>query len=170
MFVGFTQLEASLVIDVLARNSSLSPVNLDALPTYRLYGPSGLMDSGTGTCTLKESGSVTGATNASPIVVTSASHGLTTGTRVTIASVLGNTGANGTHTITLVDTNSFSLDGSAGTGAYTSGGTWNTTGMYTLTVSALAAQGYEAGVTYTVLVSGALSATAWADLHTFLVG
>lgn len=65
---------------------------------------------------------VTGATNASPIVITSTAHGLVTGDRVTIASVGGNTAANGNWTITKNDANTFSLDGSTGNGAYTSGG------------------------------------------------
>ena len=67
---------------------------------------------------------ITGATNVSPIVVTSTGNRLDTGDRVTIAGVVGNTAANGTFVITRVDANSFSLDGSTGNGAYTSGGTW----------------------------------------------
>jgi len=66
---------------------------------------------------------VTGATNASPIVITSGTHGLSTGNRVQIASVGGNTAANGTWIITKSDDNSFSLNGSTGNAAYTSGGT-----------------------------------------------
>lgn len=71
-------------------------------------------------------GSITGATNASPIVITSLGHGLSTGDAVTIADVGGNTAANssGGWFITVVDADSFSLDGSTGDGAYTSGGTW----------------------------------------------
>lgn len=66
---------------------------------------------------------ITGASNATPIVITSASHGLATGDMVTIASVGGNTAANGTWKITKVGDNTFSLDGSVGNAAYTSGGT-----------------------------------------------
>lgn len=72
------------------------------------------------------SGTITAATNASPIVVTSASHGLVTGTRLTVVGVLGNTAANGTWTIEVVDTDSFKLLTSEGNATYTSGGTWNT--------------------------------------------
>jgi hypothetical protein len=71
---------------------------------------------------------VTGATNASPIVITtSAAHGRATGDVVTIAGVGGNTAANGTWTLTVVDATHFSLNGSNGlsSGAYTSGGTVN---------------------------------------------
>lgn len=67
--------------------------------------------------------SVSNATNVSPIVVTAASHGFNTGDKVVVSGVLGNTAANGTFTITKVDSNSFSLDGSTGNGAYASGGT-----------------------------------------------
>jgi len=67
---------------------------------------------------------VSGATNASPIVITtSAAHGLLTGAVVTVASVGGNTGANGTFVITKLSNTTFSLNGSTGSGAYTSGGT-----------------------------------------------
>jgi hypothetical protein len=66
---------------------------------------------------------ITGATNASPIVITISSHGYTTGQKVAIQGVGGNTAANGVWTITVVDSNTFSLDGSTGNGAYTSGGT-----------------------------------------------
>lgn len=66
---------------------------------------------------------ITGATNANPIVITSASHGRITGEKVTITGVLGNTAANATlATIVVINANSFSLTGVAGNGAYTSGG------------------------------------------------
>jgi hypothetical protein len=67
---------------------------------------------------------VTGATNASPIVLTtSVNHGLETGRTVTVASVGGNTAANGYWTVTNLSPTTLSLQGSTGNGAYTSGGT-----------------------------------------------
>lgn len=69
-------------------------------------------------------GTVTDATNATPIVVTSASHGLTSGMRVTISGVAGNEAANGDFTITVISSSTFSLNGSTGDGSYTSGGVW----------------------------------------------
>lgn len=67
---------------------------------------------------------ITGATNTSPIsITTSSSHGLATGAIVTIIGVLGNIGANGTWPITVTSGTTFTLTGSTGTGAYTSGGT-----------------------------------------------
>jgi hypothetical protein len=66
---------------------------------------------------------VSSATNANPIVVTtSAPHGLITGSLVTIAAVGGNTNANGTFRVTKLSSTTFSIP-KAGNSAYTSGGT-----------------------------------------------
>lgn len=66
---------------------------------------------------------VSGATNASPIVVTtSAAHGLRTGDKVDIFAVLGNTAANGTWIVTVLSSTTFSLNGSTGNAAYTTSG------------------------------------------------
>lgn len=77
-------------------------------------------------------GAITGATNASPISVTSAGHGLVTGAVVKIEGVGGNTSANNTWPITVVDANTFTLDDSHGTADYDGGGTW-TSGVASLT-------------------------------------
>lgn len=69
-------------------------------------------------------GAITAATNATPIQVTSASHGLTTGDLVQITGVHGNTWTDGIWFVTVVDANSFTLNTSTGSGTYTSGGTW----------------------------------------------
>lgn len=66
---------------------------------------------------------VTGATNASPIVITTAlAHNRTTGDRVEIRQVLGNRAANGLFSVTVLTTTTFELDGTSGSGAYVSGG------------------------------------------------
>lgn len=72
---------------------------------------------------------VAGATNATPIVITtSSSHGLSSGDSVAIAGVGGNTNANGVFSITVLSSTTFSLqnvrEGTdiAGNGAYTTGG------------------------------------------------
>ena len=78
------------------------------------------------------SDTITGATNASPIqVTTTGAHGLTTGNNVTISCVEGNTAANGTWYITVTGGTTFTLDGSTGNGAYTTGGIMrsNTSGV-----------------------------------------
>lgn len=69
-------------------------------------------------------GSITGATSASPIEITSAAHGLNTGDTVKITGVGGNTGANGTFTITVTAANKFTLDDSHSSGSYDGSGTW----------------------------------------------
>lgn len=67
---------------------------------------------------------VNGATNASPIqITTSTNHSLVTGQSVAIHSVGGNTAANGTFIVTVTGANTFTLNGSTGNGSYTSGGT-----------------------------------------------
>lgn len=65
---------------------------------------------------------VTGATNTTPIRITVTAHGLSTGAQVRIAGVGGNTAANGIWIVTRIDADTFSLDGSAGSGGYSSGG------------------------------------------------
>ena len=67
---------------------------------------------------------ITGASNTSPIEITSAGHGLSTGHYVVVGNVVGNTAANGFFQITVTGSNTFELNGSVGNGAYTSGGTW----------------------------------------------
>jgi hypothetical protein len=67
---------------------------------------------------------VSAATNATPIAITtSTNHGYSTGNVVTVAGVLGNTNANGTYVITVTGATTFTLTGSVGNAAYTSGGT-----------------------------------------------
>src|SRR5574344_412169 len=66
---------------------------------------------------------ITSASNATPIVITATAHGFNTGDKVYITGVLGNTAANGTWVITRLTADTFSLNGSVGNGAYTSGGT-----------------------------------------------
>lgn len=62
---------------------------------------------------------ITDATNATPIVVTTAAaHGLTTGDNLTIELVQGNTATNGTWLVTVTGATTFSLNGSEGDGAY----------------------------------------------------
>lgn len=73
-------------------------------------------------------GTITGATAADPCVITSTAHGLSTADKIAIRNVAGMVELNvdTAFTITVVDANSFSLDGIDSTGytAYTSGGTW----------------------------------------------
>ena len=152
MFIGFVAIDATLKFLVQVRDASDVPIAPQSTPTYRVYGANGLMTNGTGSASVKETGSVTGATNASPIVITAASHGLTTGQKITIASVGGNTAANGTWSIIRVDVNTFSLTTSTGNGSYTSGGTWTTTGLYEVSLTPTTANGFAVSGWYDVEV------------------
>jgi hypothetical protein len=169
-YFGFVPLSSNLLAGQDTRNAStLALQDADTLPVYRIYGPQGIMGQGTGTMSFKDQGTITAASNATPIVVTSAAHGLSTGTRVTIAGVTGNTAANGTWTITVLDANTFSLNGSTGNGAYVSGGTWHATGLYQATVLADPNQGYLSGQTYWVFVTYVVNGVTMGELSTFTV-
>ncbi len=67
---------------------------------------------------------ITGATNATPIVVTTnRAHLLYNDAVVNVSGVLGNTAANDFWNVTVVTSTSFALNNSVGNGSYTSGGT-----------------------------------------------
>ncbi|HMO86175.1 MAG TPA: hypothetical protein PKC18_14765, partial [Lacipirellulaceae bacterium] len=66
---------------------------------------------------------VSNATNAEPIVITTtAPHGYSTGDVINVFGVDGNSAANGEWTITVVSSTTFSLDGSVGNDDYTGDG------------------------------------------------
>lgn len=166
MFLGFFTLGVAFTFAALFKNAGVNAQSTTT-PGFRVYGPAGLQTNGTGSLTAKDTGTITGATNASPIVITCAAHGLTTGTLVTISGVLGNTAANGTFTATVVNANSFSLDGSTGNGAYTSGGTWTVTGLYSCSITPSQGNGYAQGGYYDVLVSGTIGGNIQSQLFRF---
>lgn len=66
---------------------------------------------------------ITDATNATPIVVTSNSHGLSDDDVIKVFNVGGNTAANGVWKVANATDNTIELYGSEGNAAYTSGGT-----------------------------------------------
>jgi hypothetical protein len=169
VFLGYVELESQLNAPVLILDSARTPINLDALPTVRVYGPLGILPDVTAVATFLDTGSITGATNATPIVITSPNHELTTGTYVTVAGVLGNTAANGSTTVTVIDNNTFSLDGSVGNGNYVSGGTWNVTGFYLYELACTSVNGFEVATTYYVLIQGSVAGVQTADQQTFIV-
>jgi hypothetical protein len=87
---------------------------------------------GTWSTALASVGAITAASNAKPIQITSTNHGLTTGQTVTIVGVQGlaaanNTPANPFWTITVVNPNAFTLNGSDGSASATAGtgGYWS---------------------------------------------
>jgi hypothetical protein len=95
--------------------------------TIRIMGspaPTSLGQNGVWTSqALQATKTITGATNATPISITCTAHGYSTGDTVVVTGIAGNTNANGTWEITNTGANTFTLDGSAGNAAYTSGGT-----------------------------------------------
>lgn len=169
MFLGFIDEGAASTLPFQLRGNSNEPVEPDAAPTWRVFGANGQVASGTGSASSFESGSITGATNAAPIVITSAAHQVVTGQNVTVASVAGNTAANGQFIATYVGVNTFSLAGSTGNGVYTSGGTWKTTGLYKVALSGAVLNSLEAGKTYTVVLTFTLSAAIRTVVGTFTV-
>ena len=166
-FLGFVDLEGTLVGTLLVTNTSFTPVDADALPTLRVYGPNGFVQSGGGT--LKQTAAITAASNASPIVVTSALHGLTVGSNVTITGVVGNTAANSTFTVSAVTANTFDLSGSTGNGNWTSGGEWHMTGMYDVSIAVLGVSGYEKSEVYQIVYDYAVGSTLQGQIHSFQV-
>jgi predicted RecA/RadA family phage recombinase len=106
-----------------------NPGTIDLGSAVRTYQSASLLDT-TGYPVLikgagRRTGSVTGATNATPIMINSVAHGLAVNDIVTIVGVGGNTAANGSWNVAaIVDADHFSLTSSIGNGNYTSGGTW----------------------------------------------
>jgi hypothetical protein len=166
-YVGMVDLEGTLLASILVVDTSDTPINADAAPTYRVYGPNGFVENGA--TSFRDSGTITGATNQSPIVITSANHQLTTGARVTITGVVGNEAANGTFVVTTASASTFSLNGSAGDGPYDSGGTWNVTGLYGFTIVAQGVSGYEKGENYEANFVYAISSVQKGQLAHFQV-
>ncbi len=110
------------------------------------------------------SGAITGASNANPIVITTASTtGLVNGQSVSISGVGGNTNANGTHFIRVRSATEYELfadanlaTGRAGNGVFTSNGTWTTrlgVGTSTGAAGSIALNGLSPDVPYLLRVT-----------------
>ena len=127
---------------VIAGTGSLTFNPTNGRAATRCWAKRGVANTYTGITTVTNtnaSGSITAATNAAPIVLTTASTaGLQSGSTVAISGVGGNTAANGTWTITVINGTTFSLNGSNGTasGAYTAGtGSWTTVNQAVLSLA-----------------------------------
>jgi hypothetical protein len=106
---------------------------------------------------------INGATNAAPIVIqTTTPHGFSTGDLVSVIGVQGNVAANSPTnqpwTITVIDATHFSLNGSQGSGAYTSGGQ---AADLSLTPSSSTASGADPILTMNVGIQSALDRTQY---------
>lgn len=176
-FLGLVPLDGTsndqLLICVRCTNSSDVIAEADATPTYRIFQPGNpptVVTSGTGSLSLRHTGTITGAANngAGLIRITDADHGLATGDRVIIASVGGTTEANATWTVTVISSSTFDLQSSTFTNPYTSGGTWTLLGLYSAQHS-IASANYERGKTYFVSATYAVSSSTFSRLLSFTV-
>lgn len=171
MFAGYVSLEGTFYGSLLTtENGELT--DADALPTYRIYGPSGIMTGGSGTMAYRQSGSISTIEATTPIRVNmSAAHNLQTGQRLTISGVSGAVAGtvNGqTFLVTVIDADTVDLQSTTAAGTGT-GGSWHLTGQYTMSHAALSANGYEVNETYTVIYSGIIGGVSGAGIDTFAV-
>lgn len=115
------------------KSASINTNAISGILNYRvrINGPTNIADAnnpvgnnGLYDITAAPTFTVSGATNAGPIeITTTAPHGLASQDTVTITGVLGNTAANGTFQIVVTSATTFTLNGSNGNAAYVSGGT-----------------------------------------------
>jgi len=167
IFIGFVVIEDTLIGLLLSEDADGTPKDADVLPTFRVYGNGDFLISGV--CSLIDTGTITGATNVNPIVVTSVNHGLTNGTLVTVSGVVGNTAANVTAVISGVTDDTFTLTGVAGNGAYTSGGSWHVAGAYEFEIDVAAVNDFASGIPYQVLFTFVVDGTTQGVVQTFQV-
>lgn len=153
-FVGFFEVGSTYRSALLVRDNGLSPLDADSAPVFRVYGPSGILAGVTGSCSLLDSGNLSTASSATPVVYTSsAAHNLTSGFVVTASGVTGNAGANSSNIITVTAPTTFTMAGTVGSGSGT-GGTWHVTGLYTYTFDVTTVNGFAAGTLYVVVIEG----------------
>jgi hypothetical protein len=105
--------------------------------------------------------SVTAASNASPIVLTTTTHGLVDVSIVTVSGVLGNTAANGTWVVHVPDSTHLVLRSSTGNGTYTGGG--GVTVLSSFAVVAELTNLQDAGVVATLQETSAHDGNGWAS-------
>jgi hypothetical protein len=144
----YTQFEALLrALKLDQRQSARTPKLFDTLGQWL---PPNVLPGDVTTSVAGLTITVTGATNTSPISITTATpHGLQTGVQVTISGVVGNTAANGVFTITVTGLSAFTLNSSTGNGAWVSGGVVSTPGL---------AVALNASVSDVIAIAGALGA------------
>lgn len=172
-FFGQVALGDTALIPVTTVSSSV-PTNADAAPYRHVYLAIGssltVLSGGAGQSSQAHTFTVTDATNANPIVITtSAAHGLQDGARVTITGVTGNTNANTSAIINVTAATTFELTGVAGNGAYAGGGTGNVSGFYVHSLACTEGNNFVSGNMYLVLSTWAISSSARHEWTTLLV-
>ena len=167
MGLGLVALNGQLPFAVLCDDNANGLIYPDNVPTYQVFSPSWtVLLNGTMQLTY---GTVTGATAASPVVVTSLAHKLQSGAFVKTDVIGGVSGANGEFQITKIDDDRFSLNGSTGTGSYTSGGIWAPLGFFRQTLNVTEANGFVAGQIYHILINWSKGAIKRGILQSFQV-
>lgn len=167
MSLGIVALNGQLPIAVLCDDAANGLIYPDNVPTYQVFSPAWtVLLSGQMALTY---GTVTGATAASPIVITSPNHKLESGAFVKTDVIGGVTGANGEFQITKIDADTFSLNGSTGTGSYTSGGIWAPLGFFKQTLNVTEAAGFVAGNIYHTIINWSKGTVKRGVLHSFQV-
>ena len=169
MFKGFIDEGQTAILYIDTATADGVPVDPDAAPAYTVFGQSGPIAATTGVALGVQSGTVTGASNATPIVVTSVAHGLATGSVVTITGAVGNTAANGTFTVTALTADTFSLNGSTGNGVWSAGGSWRLISLWRVLLAGAAVAALGAGQLYTLVVTWAVGGFARVRTYTFAV-
>lgn len=149
MLVDATQ---DIIIPILTVNPSTgAAVAADALPTFRVITGNGPVANGGGTAAVLETEAISAITTGATTTVTSAGHNLSTGAVVTISGAAGTTGVNGTHSITVVDANTFTFNDVSTSGTYTSGASWLTPGLYAVTLDSTLRSALEPGRNYALV-------------------
>lgn len=93
-------------------------------PAWAVYNPAtGLWDSINNYWSVPNNTVLDVAVGTPPQIQTTTAHGYYTGMRITIAGTTGVTNVNGSHTITVTGTDTFTLDGVSSSGTYGGGGT-----------------------------------------------
>ena len=159
----------NLVFAVKNPASNFVAVNAASAPRFKAYDKDVThqsMANGTGSASFRDTANLTGAANngSGAIRITCANHGLQTGDRITITGVSGTTEANATWTITKISSSTFDLQSSTFTNAYTSGGTWNITGLYYFAIDVTSGNGYASGSTYVIYITYEISSTTYTDV------
>lgn len=176
-FLQHVMLGETLQGHLFVRNSAGEPRDADSAPGYRIYGPDGLMQNGTGSISTfldeKDISTVTVGTN--EVTINSTAHGITVGTVIKVSGVSGLTPdisstSNYYAVSSVVNANSFKIPvtGVSGTPGYSTA-KWHVAGLYTYSHAIVGASGYERSKKYLVLGSATVETTSITGEDGFIV-